>query len=215
MITVEDVTTIDPAIIELEDGVEYTFKIVDADHPDGFVHTMSAFLDGKGDRGVVWEVLDSYCAYEIIYKDGTNTISSLRDDEISDGVWESHPNYPVSFYHVGETHKINDNYLNSAPLIVHFTRSGNTWSADVTPYELVLAGTAHRPIVGISSSVAGEYATQYMFVGANFNDRSMGYDAVFVVLYGDSATKLKGSGGMTTPAAECTWTSTTINFTIK
>lgn len=202
LITVEDVTTVDPAIIELEDGVEYTFKIIDADHPDGVLITRTAELDMKADRGIMWIGADSNCFYTITYKDGTNTISS-------EDVQELNPNYPVSFYQPGAVHNIDNKYIDAiAPVIVHFTRISNTWSADMTCEEIYQAATQKRPIIGLYDSESKfSGCSQYVLSNVSFNDRTWSYDASFYRMLGSSCYTLSGSGS--------TWTMTQYNFTVK
>ena len=199
LISIEEETAVQPAIIELVDNQIYAFKIVDNAHPDGVVFEAPAH---QHSLGVAWFVEDGEYLYAIDYADGTNQFSSFR------GEWGSDPN-PVSFYRSGEPHKIDDKYLSVAPMVVHFTSSDDTWSADVTPYEVWKAGHAYRPIVGIYSTRADvQTNTQYTFVTAYFNERSSTYVAVFAVLMGSggTATKLTGSGRRSATAAECTWT---------
>ena len=138
LITVEEDTTVDPAIIELLAGFEYTFKIIDADHPDGLRCTNSAFLDMKGGRGVVWSYILHSHMYEITYKLGANTITSLRDEDTGHGI-ESVPNYPVTFYALGDVHKIANDYLPSIPEVVRatLTESNGNYSCDMSVTELI------------------------------------------------------------------------------
>lgn len=141
LITVEDDTTVDPAIIELEDSVEYTFKIVDAEHPEGVVFAGTAYLDMKSDRGIVWNSrTDDDYNYVVTYKDGSNTFSSFHFelDEINDE-WVSHPNYPVSFYQLGDVHKIANDYLPNIPERVQatLTESNGNYSCDMSVTELI------------------------------------------------------------------------------
>ena len=115
MITVTEETTVDPAIIKLEDGVEYTFKIVDSDHPDGVeVSGLACWIEEES--FFRWEcvadtakvIVSPTCKYTIEYTGTVNRISSVVGSDRNG--WS--PNYPVSFYIAESVHIIDERYIN-------------------------------------------------------------------------------------------------------
>lgn len=110
-ITVEE-RTVDPAVIVLQEGVEYTFTFIDADHPDGVELTaVAAFYD----RAVCWEASvgtpeDGY-VYSIVYvvKSNTNIVDTFRYIDNVD-----YPMYPVTLNYITSTVvKIPSEYVDS------------------------------------------------------------------------------------------------------
>lgn len=153
LITAERDTTVDPAIIELAVDVEYTFKIVDAEYPEGVVLTDRAWYDDKA-NAIVWSNGIDSVVYEIRYQDNVNTFVSWREEEVEvdgDIVINSTPHYPVSFYQLGEVHKISSELVLPTYLTVHFSKDGsNNWRCDTSAQMIYSAAYRREDVIGWS-----------------------------------------------------------------
>lgn len=100
-----------PAILELVDGQTYTFKFVDADHPDGIELTATATTGRFGE--IVWnaqvEELIVTWTYELDYDADTTVVWVEGIDKLSGDTIQP---YPVSVY-TGGIHKVPKSFLDS------------------------------------------------------------------------------------------------------
>lgn len=135
----EEGTTISPAIVVLEDDVEYTFKFVDDANPDGVTLDATAFEEADG---VVWEqgLFFNNCHYEVTYDPQTNTNTFSADRRIGN------IGTPMAsdMYTPGSTHKISSDVV-GGPKMVDIYLDGSTCICD-TP-QLLKVWSHDDPIV--------------------------------------------------------------------
>ena len=143
LVTLTEETTIDPAIVELTADTEYTFRIVDTDHPDGVRVTGTSEF---GPGGVIeWagviddpDAAEAVYVYVIVYEENDVNIMrsyhSYYDDQHG---WVDVDNYPVSVYQPGRPNKIAVRYIDVDSIIppqltVTLTTDGSTVTSDTS-----------------------------------------------------------------------------------
>lgn len=164
-------TTVSPAIIELEESDEYTFKFVDEINPEGIVLTSDGEFDS--DTTVAWRYVSKYSdgdvGYEIIYNTETNTNTFnayLIDEKAIVGSINS------DIYTPGSLHKISSEFI---PIhIVSITASGGTYTCSETASQIRSALEAGDPVIAqLHNPSSGQDYSTYVWtsdeVAASFN----------------------------------------------
>lgn len=179
----EEGTTISPAIVVLEDYVNYTFKFVDDVHPDGVTLATRAYEE---EDSVVWQPeKHSNCKYRVTYdpQTNTNTFSAfMRNKDVEEPM-------ASDVYVPGAVHRISSDAVAPAPATIDIIQSSvSEYHCEYSAQELLDYVLNHHVTVRlirnyqvadsiiqevyIASAVIGKWLREFTFGGVDvFFDR--------------------------------------------